>query len=418
MPSLGADMEAGTLVEQVIAPGAAVRRGDIIAVVETQKGAIEIEVFEDGYLDKWLVSLGTKVPVGIPIATIRAGAAPQEPDVPDGPDVPNEPETPEQPDVPQPKDPSTPPTPPEAPQPIDPGQSPPPSEMPEPAPDAFPSPAPELPDEVSAATRQRVTPAARRKAAQAGIDLTALGTKQIISLKDLTEGPPSAPTDTTQPSAMRQAIAAAMSRSNREIPHYYLSDTIDLTAAEDFVAAVNSDLPPDQRLLIGALYVRAVARAAQDFPEFNGFFTDNRFLPSQAVHVGMAINLRNGGLVAPALHDAADGDLGGLMSRLRDLVARVRQGRFKARELSDSTITLTSLGDRGVRQITGVIFPPQVAIIGIGTPDWQPVIQAKKTIARRTAAITLAADHRVSDGHKGARFLRAIITNLQTPETL
>lgn len=412
MPSLGADMEAGTLVEQVIAPGTAVRRGDIIAVVETQKGAIEIEVFEEGYLDKWLVPLGTKVPVGIPIATIRADAAPKDPDVP------HEPAVPEQPDLPQPKDPGTPTPPPEAPQPVDPWQSPPPTEIPEPAPDAYPNPAPEQPDEVSAATRQRVTPAARRKAAQSGIDLAALGTTKIITLKDLANVAPPAATDPAQPSAMRQAIAAAMSRSNREIPHYYLSDTIDLTAAENFIAAFNADLPPDQRMLMGALYVRAVARATQDFPEFNGFFTDNRFLPSQAVHVGMAINLRNGGLVAPALHDAADGDLGALMSRLRDLVARVRQGRFKARELSDATITLTSLGDRGVRQITGVIFPPQVAIVGIGTPDWQPVIQGKKAVARRTASITLAADHRVSDGHRGARFLRAILTYLQKPEAL
>ena len=412
MPSLGADMEEGTLVEQVISSGSAVRRGDIIAVVETQKGAIEIEVFEDGYLDKWLVPLGTKVPVGTPIATIRADAAPKKPDLPDKPAIP------EQPDTPKPKDPGRLPSPREAPKPGDPWQSHPSSEVTEPTLDASTNPVPVQPEGVSPATRQRVTPAARRKAAQTGIDLSAFGTEKIISLNDLTGMPASASSGIVQPSAMRQAIAAAMSRSNREIPHYYLSDNIDLTAADDFVAAFNSDLPPENRLLMGALYVRAVARAAQDFPEFNGFFIDNNFLPSQAVHVGMAINLRSGGLVAPALHDAADGDLSALMSRLRDLVARVRQGRFKARELSDSTITVTSLGDRSVRQITGVIFPPQVAIIGIGTPGWQPVVQAQKIVARRTASISLAADHRVSDGHRGARFLRAIITNLQNPEAL
>lgn len=397
MPSLGADMEDGILVEQLIAPGNPVKRGDIIAAVETQKGVIEIEVFEDGFLDKWLVPLGTKVPVGTAIASLCGSDAPDPPD---------------QPDIPQPVDPNAPSTPEEEPQPVVPDLPP---EMPE-----VPPPLPEqpqtTPDEFTATRRQRVTPAARRRAAQMGFDLSMLGVDQIVGLDDLP-----APSDPAAPkplSAMRQAISAAMTRSKREIPHYYLSDTIDLTAAEAFVAAFNADLPPDARLLIGALYIRAVALAARSFPEFNGHFEDNQFSPSSAVHVGMAINLRGGGLVAPALHDADEADLDALMERLRDMVGRVRAGRFRARELSDTTITLTSLGDRGVRQITGVIFPPQVAIIGIGTPGWHPAIIDGKVVPRRTSEITLAADHRVSDGHRGARFLRAIIDHLQHPERL
>lgn len=382
MPSLGADMEDGTLVEQLIAPGERVMRGDIIAAVETQKGTIEIEMFEGGILDKWLVPLGTKVPVGAPIAIIRTR---------DTPDPPAEP------DVPQPVDPVPPPLPPEVPQPEDPATSP---------------PAPEIPDEV----HQRVTPAARRRAAQTGFDLNALGTEKTITLDDLT--PPQIEAKITPLTAMRQAIADAMSRSKREIPHYYLSDSIDLTAAEDFVANHNADLPPDQRLLLGVLYVRAIARAVAKFPEFNGTFANDQYIPSAKPHVGMAIKLRGGGLVAPALHDADQGSLDDLMARLRDLVERVRQGRFRARELSDPTITLTSLGDRGVSGISGVIFPPQVAIIGIGTPGWQAVVRDAQVQACRSAAITLAADHRVSDGHRGADFLRAIIGHLQTPEEL
>jgi len=379
MPSLGADMEDGILVEQLVAAGDPVHRGDIIAAVETQKGAIEIEVFEDGFLDKWLVPLGTKVPVGTPIAMIRASDTP---------------------DVPQPADPA----PPEAPQPVDP-----------PAPLQVPEtptvPPPELPPQTD---RQRVSPAARRRAAQTGFDLGRLGAGKIVSLADI----PDSAAKTAPMSDMRQAIAAAMTRSKREIPHYYLSDTVDLTTAEDFITAHNADLPPDARLALGVLYIRAVALAAQKYTDFNGYFEDGAFTPSDAVHLGMAINLRSGGLVAPALHDATDGDLDALMTRLKDLVARVRQGRFRARELSDPTITLTSLGDRGVAGITGVIFPPQVAIVGIGTPSLQPVVVDGQVQPRRTAQITLAADHRVSDGHNGARFLRAIIKNLQHPETL
>ena len=383
MPSLGADMEDGILVEQLVAAGDPVHRGDIIAAVETQKGAIEIEVFEDGFLDKWLVPLGTKVPVGTPIAMIRASDTP---------------------DVPQPADPAPAPAPPEAPQPVDP-----------PAPPQVPEtptvPPPELPPQ---SDRQRVSPAARRRAAQTGFDLGRLGAGKIVSLADI----PDSAAKTAPMSDMRQAIAAAMTRSKREIPHYYLSDTVDLTTAEDFITAHNADLPPDARLALGVLYIRAVALAAQKYSDFNGCFEDGTFTPSDAVHLGMAINLRSGGLVAPALHDATDGDLDALMTRLKDLVARVRQGRFRARELSDPTITLTSLGDRGVAGITGVIFPPQVAIVGIGTPSLQPVVVDGQVQPRRTAQITLAADHRVSDGHNGAKFLRAIIKNLQHPETL
>lgn len=394
MPSLGADMEDGTLVEQLVNPGDAVTRGDIIAAVETQKGVIEIEVFEDGFLDKWLVPLGTKVPVGMPLAMIRAS---QEPD---------------EPAFPQPADPDPVPPPPEAPQPEDPVAPP---AVPEEPPAAPEQPA-EPPQELSQPVRQRVSPAARRRAAQTGFDLASLGTGRIISLADLPDARDKPDTDPL--SAMRQAISAAMTRAKREIPHYYLSDTIDLTLAETFISTYNADKPPDARLALSVLYIRAVAMAARKYPDFNGHFENDQFSPAGAVHLGMAINLRGGGLVAPALHDADKDDLETLMARLKDLVTRVRQGRFRARELSDPTITLTSLGDRGVAGITGVIFPPQVAIVGIGTPGLQPAVVDGTVQSRRLAQITLAADHRVSDGHQGANFLRTIIKHMQNPEQL
>ncbi|WP_298864073.1 dihydrolipoamide acetyltransferase family protein [uncultured Sulfitobacter sp.] len=378
MPSLGADMEDAILVEQLIAVGKPVHRGDIIAAVETQKGVIEVEVFENGFLEKWLVPLGTRVPVGTPIAELRSDDASNLQEEPDMPQRLVSDHQRVQPRISH----------------------------------ATPSLASNFPNKV----RQRVTPAARRRAVQTGFDLATLGHEEIITLDDLPQVQ-QAP-DTTPLSGMRQAIAAAMSRSKREIPHYYLSNIIDLTAAEAFVADHNADLPPEKRLLVGALFIRAIARAIEKFPEFNGLFENDQFLPNPKPHIGMAINLRGGGLVAPALHDADTGSLDDLMGRLRDLVERVRQGRFRAREMSDPTITLTSLGDRGVTGITGVIFPPQVAIIGIGTPDWQPLVREGQIVARRAATVTLAADHRVSDGHRGAGFLLSIIRNLQKPETL
>jgi len=389
MPSLGADMEAGTLVEWLKKPGETVARGDIIAVVETQKGAIEIEVFEDGVLSAYLIDLGTKVPVGTPLATIqKLGEA--NPEAPK--EVASEKITP--------------------------------TFAKEPAKAVAKSSPTAVPTAITGPPvrgRQRITPAARRQAAQAGIDLATLapGPDGIISLADL-----SAPTDRTraeQPapmSGMRTAIAAAMSRSKREIPHYYLAHTVDITVAEKFVTKTNKKRAPEQRLLLGALYLKAVARALAKYPEMNGHFIDGVFHGSKATHIGVATNIRSGGLIAPSIHDVEALELDRLMVGLRDLVARVRAGRFRARELSDATITVTSLGDRGVDLLYGVINPPQVAIVGFGTQVERPWVHKGKIERRQTVTVTLAADHRVSDGHRAALFLNAIGKHLQTPETL
>ncbi len=383
MPSLGADMEAGTLIEKLVHPGDPVKRGDIIAAVETQKGAIEIEVFEDGVLQEWLVDLGTKVPVGVPLAMIKAEGEAETADL--SPEPPKAIVADEDMIVVDYQTPTKPvlPTPAASPRPAD---------------------------------RPRVTPAARRLAAQQGIDLATLSTQGTISLSDIaalgTKPKPAPMSD------MRAAISAAMSRSKREIPHYYLSHLIDLEAADAFVKTTNADREPQDRLLLGALYAKAVAKALKKYPEFNGNFIDDTFQQSDAVHLGLAINIRNVGLVAPALFDAENQPLDDLMSAMRDLVERVRGGRFRARELSDATITLTSLGDRGVDELFGVIYPPQVAIVGIGTPRQQPIIHNGDVTARLSAMVTLAADHRVSDGHRGALFLKAIDKHLQKPEAL
>lgn len=391
MPSLGADMEAGTLVEWLKKPGETVARGDIIAVVETQKGAIEIEVFEDGVLGAYLIDLGTKVPVGTPLATIlNAGeaiaAAPK--------DLATEAAAPKT-------------------------QKPPAKSVTTPAPSPVPKPKAKVAS--AGGTRQRITPAARRQAVQAGFDLTTLapGPDGIIALADL-----NVPTDRAQAeqpapmSDMRAAIGAAMSRSKREIPHYYLAHTVDITAAEKFVSKTNKKRTPEQRLLLGVLYIKAVAKALAKYPELNGHFIDGVFHSSKAAHIGVATNIRGGGLIAPAIHDVQTLELDGLMETLRDLVARVREGRFRARELSDATITVTSLGDRGVDLLFGVINPPQVAIVGFGTAVARPWVHNGKIKRRQTVSLTLAADHRVSDGHRGALFLNAIGKHLQTPETL
>ena len=418
MPSLGADMEAGTLVEQLVSPGNAVRHGDIIAAVETQKGVIEIEAFEDGILEEWLVELGTEVPVGTPLANIKVGDVSPTQDLSE---CQNDPE-PGKPEAPQPQDPAPSPSQPEDPAPCDPSPQPPGPEVPTPE---FPE--PEIHRARVAARsstkegkpRLLITPAARRLAAQSGIDLHSITAKSHgipIGRADIAAmAKPIRPEPLNE---MRSAIAAAMSRSKREIPHYYLSHQADLTNTDAFLTKTNKNRPPQNRLLLGVLYLRAVSLAVKKVPEMNGHFQEDRFQASQDINVGLAISLRGGGLVAPAILKTDTMQLDDLMKEMSDLVARVRAGRFRSRELSDATITLTSLGDRAVSQIFGVIYPPQVAIVGIGTPVLRPWIHEGKIVPRLIADITLSADHRVSDGRRGALFLKTIAESLFTPETL
>lgn len=379
MPSLGTDMEAGILVEWLKQPGDMVHRGDIIAVVETEKGAIEVEIFEDGQLTDLLVQPGTKVPVGTTLAMVTAeGEAP--------------PPRPGPPIAPSPKPPVAAPAPPRVTVPLPP------------------------------TARRRVSPAARQLAATRGIDLDRLsgtGPEGAIVRADVlameAAKPKKAGIDLNQ---MRRAIAAAMARSKREIPHYYLTHKIDMGIAQDWLAAYNASRPPEERLMLSALLLKAIALAVKDFPEFNGFYSADSYQPSSAIHVGMAIAIRSGGLAAPAIHDTATLPLPVLMTKMRDLVGRVRRGGFRASELTDATITVSSLGDRGVESLLPIIYPPQVAILGFGTVENRPWAVDDRIAVRPVMTVTLAADHRTSDGHRGALLLRAVEAQLQKPDGL
>jgi pyruvate dehydrogenase E2 component (dihydrolipoamide acetyltransferase) len=218
--------------------------------------------------------------------------------------------------------------------------------------------------------------------------------------------------------SLRQAIGALMSRSKKEIPHYYLSTTLDLAAAMAWMQAANQQRPVSSRLVPSALLLKATALAAKEEPDMNGFFTKGAFHPSSAVHLGVAVALRHGGIVAPAVHHADTLSLDQLMDQLRDLVGRARAGRLQRAEMADPTITVTNLGDLGVESVYGVIYPPQVAMVGFGKVLEQPWAHNGMLGIRHAAIATLSADHRVSDGLRGGRFLARIDELLQAPEKL
>jgi pyruvate dehydrogenase E2 component (dihydrolipoamide acetyltransferase) len=217
---------------------------------------------------------------------------------------------------------------------------------------------------------------------------------------------------------MRQAIARAMERSNREIPHYHLAETVDVEATLRWLTERNAALPPAARVLPAALVLKATALALQAYPDFNGYWIDDAFQPGDGIHLGVAVNLRRGGLLAPAIRDADQRSLDELMEALKDLVQRTRAGGLRGSELTDPTITVSNLGDTGVERLHGVITPPQVALVGVGRISERPWAVDGMLAVRRTLAISLAGDHRASDGHRGGRFLAAIAANLTRPETL
>jgi pyruvate dehydrogenase E2 component (dihydrolipoamide acetyltransferase) len=209
-----------------------------------------------------------------------------------------------------------------------------------------------------------------------------------------------------------------MARSKREVPHYYLSTTVDLSTAVGWLRERNRELPVAERLVPAALLLKAAALAAREVPQLNGFWTGGRFTAASTVHLGVAVALRGGGLVAPAIHNATDLPLTELMAKLRNLVTRARSGRLRGSETTDPTITVTNLGDQGVEAVFGVIYPPQVALVGLGRVVERPWAVDGLIGVRPVVTATLSADHRASDGATGARYLTVLDRLLQRPEEL
>lgn len=412
MPSLGADMEAAVLSEWRVKPGDTVKRGDIIAELTADKGNIEVEVFEDGVVEKLVAEPGSKLPVGALLAVIRAAGQ----------------------SAPPPAAPAAPPAPPPQPQPMPPSVAP---SAPVPPPVAPPAPPPQPQPAPAEAHRVHASPLARKVAAELGIDLAIVagtGPGGAIERADVeraaaqgaAQAPPAAPAPEPAPapaqaaavSGMRRALASAMARSNREIPHYYLQTRIDMCVALRWLKAANAARPIQQRLLPAVLLLKAVARALQETPDLNGYWHDDQLERRDAIHIGFTIASRQAGLITPAIHDVPGKSLDEIMAALHDLIPRTRAGRLRSSELSDGTITVTDLGDLGGDAFFGVIYPPQVALVGFGRITEQAWAHDGMLSVRPVLTATLAADHRATDGRTGGQFLGALNRLLQKPEAL
>ncbi|WP_327117509.1 2-oxo acid dehydrogenase subunit E2 [Nocardia sp. NBC_01730] len=529
MPSLGADMDQGTLLHWHVHPGDPVRKGDIVAEVDTAKAAIEVECFDDGTIGEILVPEGATVPVGARLATIEPAVGTSEPGHPgtvipttEGPTTATSSEAPSNTETPATA-----------------GSSPASAAKPvrrarrgtrtkggavakRPRPGAGARSSPKKVDSAAEPdTNVHATPLIRRLAQEAGIDIASIegsGPDRRILRADIARAiaggagrppasPPRPPAATTasratvarqsttpeqvlasgyarrlaedlgvdlagvhgsgpggavladdvrgaqarlrtaiagsevtehedisvavgaetaggtaapqrDPDAMRRAIAMAMTHSKQTIPHYYLSSTIDLAAATDWLREVNEAAPVSDRLIMAALQLRAVALAARKVPAVNGHWIDDAFHSADTVDIGTIVSLRTGGILAPTIAGADTTGLRELMARLRGAVGRARSVRLLSSDTAPASITVTNLGELGVDSVTGVIPPPQVAIVGFGAVTDRPCAVGGLLGVRPQVMVTLAADHRASDGTVGARFLNTIAELLQHPERL
>jgi len=351
MPSLGADMDQGKLMEWKIKAGDEVKKGQAIAVVETTKSTVDIESFREGKVLELVGKIGEQISVGAPIAIFEVEGS-----------------------------------------------------------DLAPS-APEATKEI----RLKVSPAARKLAQERHIDLTTIkgsGPEGQIELKDLE----TIKTPEKSGVNIREAIARAMSKSKKEIPHYYLKSQVPLDALMNWLDGKNQQLPPEKRLMLPVVIYKAVIDSVKESPLMNGYYEGGVFKPSSSIHVGLAIALKSGGVLVPAIIDADKMSLTELNAAFLDLVERTQKGELRNRELTEGTFTITSMGDLGSDEVFGIIFPPQVSIIGLGRMHRAPVIDGSSIRIGIVMNITLSADHRVSDGLNGARFLSHIENKLKNPD--
>jgi pyruvate dehydrogenase E2 component (dihydrolipoamide acetyltransferase) len=385
MPSLGADMEAGTLVEWRKKLGESVKRGDIIAEVETQKGLIEIEVFDEGVIEELLIKEGTKVPVGTIMAKINPMAKNLE----------TKEITPKK-IIPK----------------IQPTEE-----------KIIEKPWGEKFEE----KHIKASPLAKRIAAENNIDLTKIqGTggdgaitkedvEKTIAQKEIIAKP--VEKTPLQLEAIRLAVAAAVSKSNKEIPHYYLEKKIDMTKALTWLREANSKRPIQKRLLPAALIIKATAKSLVDFPNLNAIW-ENGLKLKKEINVGFVVSLRGGGVIVPAIRNANLKNIDEIMEALNDIIPRARAMKLRSSDLTETTISITSLGEGGADMVFGVIYPPQVAIVGFGGSSQQPFVENGMLGIRPVFTATLAGDHRATDGLTGSDFLSTLNNYLQNPESL
>ena len=429
MPSLGADMSEGMLVEWLIKVGDKVKHGDIIAVLETQKGAIDMEAYHDGIITQLLVQPVNTVPVGSVLARMdieEKSLNESKNQNTSTEDIIKEPITTEKIITKK-----------TTPEKIAPEQITPEKIIDEPvllSAEALTE-KPLIKSQKKSTEKLNIntktnrvlaSPIVRKIAKAQQLDLSRIkgsGPNGGIILKDIAQIAPKTRLTEGEPLAnMRNAIAAAMTKSKQEIPHFYLSVDLPINKAQQWLQQANKDKTPQTHILLIALVLKAVAISLQKYPQLNGFYQKDHFELASEINIANVISLRGGGVVVPALRHVEQLSVPEIMSALRDITRRSRAiergERLRSSELMGATMTITNMGERGVDQVFGIIYPPQVAIIGVGKVKKVPQVRDEKIDIGEQITLCLSADHRVVDGMLAAKFLNSLAKNLQKPEQL
>ena len=421
MPKLGFDMAEGTLVRWVKLEGEAINKGDVLAEIETDKATVEVESSVSGKVARHLVEKGTSVPVGTPIAII-ALAGEKVDDVVAAAGAPIAPEGKPQAAVNEPLT---------APRDVLPADE---------------APAAEVPT-----GSVKASPLARKMAIDAGLDLRGMrgsGPEGRIVKRDVEAAlaaPKAAPVTapvapvavpTAAPAVipparvfvpgqvppderipldrLRQAIGRRMVESKQQVPHFYVTDEYDAAALMQMRSEINAFLAEEAKLSVNDFIIKAVALTLRQFPNLNASLGEKEIIRHGHVNVGVAVAVE-GGLLTVVCKDTDQKPLRQVSAEIKEMVARARLGKVRPEDIEGSTFSISNLGMFDVEHFIAIINPPEAAILAVGSVKQVPVVvDGQVTVGTRMKA-TLSADHRVTDGAEGARFMQALGVYLQNP---
>ena len=394
MPKLGFDMAEGRLVRWVKSEGEAVRKGEVLVEIETDKATVEVEAAVSGTVRKHLVNEGTSVPVGTPIAVLgdpeesldleSLGAAPRA----------SSPETAVAPS--------------------------------RPVAAAEPSrPALFLPSPEPAAGQVKASPVARRLAAERGLDLAAIAgsgpggrvVKRDIQAALQDTPPASGPVGETERipvSKLRGLIGRRMTQAKQQVPHFYITAEIDAGRLMALRQEWNALQPEGHKASVNDFVVKAAALALRQFPNLNASLEGQEIVRHGQVNVGVAVALEEG-LLTVVCRDADRKSIRLISDEVREMIARARQGKVRPDDIQGSTFSVSNLGMFDIDHFIAIVNPPEAAILAIGSARQEPVVERGQVVIGQRMKVTLSADHRVTDGAEGARWLQVLRGCLEDP---
>ena len=398
MPQMGYDMQEGTLVRWLKRDGEEVKRGEAIAEIETDKAVVEMEAYASGVVLKTVVEEGSTVPVGQAIAFIGTPGEPL-------PDTAQAPETP-----------------------AESGAD---SEATAPPEEAAPS-------GPATSSQVKASPMARRLAEEKGIDLAQVAgtgpggriTRDDVMAHDpgaatatpaaptpADEAPTTAEAENVPLSRMRQAIARRTAQSKREAPHFYVAADVDMTLSMTMRQQLNDALAGAARVSVNDLIVKACALTLIKFPIFNASFQGDHLRMNPGINVSIAVAVEQGLLVV-SLGDCRDRSLADISKVTRGAVERAQSGVMREEDYTGGTFSISNMGMFDVDSFLAIIYPPQAAVLAVGTVRKQPVVRDDQITTAQIMKATLSTDHRVADGAQAAQFLVEVKRVLENPVSL